>query len=128
MERLVRRVLCKHEDYMLAVRIQEQILQTARDDERMRSLEVLKKKLAVVDSWLTLLNDAERFVVQRHLIDQLGWPQVTEDFNNRWSGQRHKAERTLKKYQEKALKRIVVFSNQHHDLINQLFTKEIEEL
>lgn len=121
MERLVRCVLSKYDDYLLAAKIQEQILQTTHDDERMKSLKVLEMKITVINHWLSLLNDVERFVVQRHLINQLGWVEVTVEFNSRWGGQMDKSEHTLKKYQEKALKRIVDFSYQHRDLINELF-------
>ena len=125
MERLVRCVLSKYEDYMLAARIQEQLLQTTHDDERMKSLAILEMKLSVINSWLSLLNDVERFVVQRHLINQVGWIEMTKEFNSRWNGLLDKSEYTLKKYQEKALKRIVVFSNQHCDLVNQIFSGDV---
>lgn len=44
----------------------------------------LGRKIALVDSLLTILTEEERFVVSKHLIDGLPWPLVVVEYRLRW--------------------------------------------
>jgi len=87
---------------------------------------VLKQKVAVVHSWLSILSDEQRFVVTKHLLDRLPWPLVVIEYEKRWGIKAGKAERTLKRFQSQALQTIITFihnSEQRSDIMK-LFDME----
>lgn len=61
----------------------------------------------VIECWLELLPDDERFLVQKHLIQGLDWAKVIVEYNERWGIMNGRAERTLKRIQARAIKRIL---------------------
>ena len=61
----------------------------------------------VIECWLELLPDDERFLVQKHLIQGLDWAKVIVEYNERWGIMNGQAERTLKRIQARAIKRIL---------------------
>lgn len=60
-----------------------------------------------IECWLELLPDDERFLVQKHLIQGLDWAKVIVEYNERWGIMNGRAERTLKRIQARAIKRIL---------------------
>ncbi len=66
----------------------------------------LRRRVAVIDAWLRLLPDEEWFVVTKHLIDLLSWPLVLKEYVARWGVELERDERTLKRFQARALRRI----------------------
>ena len=54
-----------------------------------------------------MLPDDERFLVQKHLIQGLDWAKVIVEYNERWGIMNGRAERTLKRIQARAIKRIL---------------------
>lgn len=67
------------------------------------------RKLAVIQAWLMLLYEEERFVITQHLFEGFTWPMVVKNYETRWGVQDGKAERTLKRYQRTSLQKIADF-------------------
>ena len=45
-----------------------------------KQLKRYKEKKQMIENWLSLLNDDELFVIQRHLIDEVIWSQLEEEY------------------------------------------------
>lgn len=71
----------------------------------------IENKIILINSWLNLLTYDERFVVEKHLIDQIEWPRIALAFELEWKGQFTRTERTLERYQASAIKKICEFMN-----------------
>ena len=96
---------------------------SARENLEIReALTLLKIKITVIQSWFVLLNADERFVVEKHLVEELEWPRVAFAFSEQWKCEFSRTERSLVKYQASALKKIVEFSNMHKDIVLPLFS------
>lgn len=65
-----------------------------------------------VESWLKLLPREERFLIQTHLIDGLDWAKTIAEYEKEWGVINGRSERTLKRIQAKAIKRIVECMNE----------------
>ena len=74
---------------------------------------LLERKIAVIDHLLNLLPDAERFVVQKHLIDGLSWSDISEMVYEDKSSKLPYDNRSLQRIQARALKRINTFLRNH---------------
>lgn len=90
---------------------------TPEKHEKQRRLEQLDRRIKILDSWLMLLTEDEAFVVKRHLIDGIDWPRVTQEFERLWGREFAKAERTLRSYQQNAMRKIVNFIADHTDML-----------
>lgn len=64
------------------------------------------------ESWLSLLNREERFLIQTHLIDGLDWAKTIVEHEKMWGVANGRSERTLKRIQAKAIEKIVACLNQ----------------
>lgn len=73
----------------------------------------LKQQLDILQSWLGLLTEEERFVVEKHIIGQLAWPYVMIEYNWRWGRRLARDERSLKRYQARALNKIMTCIDKH---------------
>lgn len=71
-------------------------------------LQQCREKKQMIENWLSLLNDDELFVIQRHLIDEVIWSQLEEEYAAR-TGIFPKVRRTLMRYQNRALNKILRF-------------------
>lgn len=121
MEQLIRDVLSRYTGYVAEAKLYERWLD-ARENKEMRSaLTLVEMKITAIQSWFNLLNTDERFVIQKHLIEELEWPRVAFEFAERWNQEFSRTERALLNYQISALKKIVAFSKQHRDIILTLF-------
>ena len=87
----------------------------------------LKLRLSIIKSWLGLLNEDERFVIEKHLIQELEWPRIAYEFSQRWGEQFIRSERALVSYQTSAIKKIVAFLEYKKDWIFALFEDEVHE-
>lgn len=79
---------------------------------------VIDNQLANIKSWLTLLSEDERYVIQRHLIDGIDIPRVATEYREHWGDEYAKTDRTIKSYQRRALQKIVRFEQMKTALIN----------
>ena len=73
-----------------------------------KSAHTKKSARHMIENWLSLLNDDELFVIQRVLIDEVIWSQLEEEYAAR-TGTFPKVRRTLMRYQNKALEKILRF-------------------
>ena len=53
-----------------------------------------------------MLTEEERFVVIKHLADQLSWPLILVEYQHRWGAEQARHERTLKRFQAQALEKV----------------------
>lgn len=95
----------------------------ARENKDMRdALGMLKVKIGVVESWFSLLDGAERFVLRQALQgDKLEEPERQETvmaFMRNVAG----VEQTPWQVFEQAVKKIVTFSHSHPSVITSLFS------
>lgn len=66
----------------------------------------LRRKLAVIEAWLQLLTEEERFVITKHFLDQLPWPLLLKEYEKQWGSSQIRHMRTLKRFQAIALKKM----------------------
>lgn len=83
--------------------------------ERMNTVD---DQLSSIESWLMLLTEDERHVIQRHLIDGIDIPRIVIEYKERWGEEFAKIERTIKSYQRKALQKIARFEKTKQEILN----------
>lgn len=95
------------------------------EDRRYRENPSLKDRVDAIDnqlsnikSWLALLSEDERYVIQRHLFDGIDIPRIAVEYRERWGDEYAKTDRTIKSYQKKALQKIVLFEQRKKTLID----------
>lgn len=84
-------------------------------EERMNTVD---DQLSNIKSWLMLLTEDERYVIQRHLIDGIDIPRIGIEYRERWGEEFAKTERTIKSYQRKALQKLARFEKTKQALID----------
>lgn len=122
MEIFVRHVLDKYLSYTAEKKTYEHWLDMRENKEVREALIIVDMKVAMIQSWLDLLNHDERFVIEQHLIQELEWPRVAFSFSERWKGEFTRTERTLVAYQASGLKKIILFVENHRDMVTSLFS------
>ena len=127
MEKLVRQALGKYLSYVSEKEMYEHWLDRRENKEAREALAIVEVKVGVIQSWFTLLNADERFVIEKHLIDELEWPRVAFSFTEKWKGEFTRTERTLVAYQASGLAKIVAFAERHQDMIKSVFSDLDEE-
>lgn len=75
----------------------------------------LNTRVTMIESWISMLPESEGFAIRRHLADRLDWVQVVHEYKEKWGEVNARSERTLVRYQTRALKRIERFVNDHAD-------------
>ena len=126
MEELVRKVLSQYTSYQAEAEMCQHWLAARENEELRQDLTLLEMKISVIKSWFILLNADERFVVEKHLVEELEWPRVAFAFSEKWKSEFSRTERSLVKYQAGALKKIVEFSKIHQDIVVPLFSDLLE--
>lgn len=121
MEQLIRAVICKYAEYMAEAKLYKKWLSQGEDPETKSHLALLEVKIAVIDAWMLLLSADEKFVVDKHLIEQLEWPRVVFEYRERWKREFERTERTLQIYQASALAKIADFTKRHRDMTIKIF-------
>lgn len=127
METLVRNVICRYNDFVAEAQLYEKWLQQVDDPELKKSLALLNVKIATVNAWLNLLNHDERFVVRKHLIEEIEWPRVAFEYRERWKNEFIRTERSLQIYQANALAKIAAFAQKHNEITLHLFSNTLGE-
>lgn len=72
--------------------------------ENKRIVEMIK------DVW-KVLEDEEKFIIQTHLICHHTWIETTEMFSKKFGYEKERSERTLKRFQNKAIQKMLVLIN-----------------
>jgi len=80
----------------------------------------LNTRITMVESWISMLPEREGFAVRRHLADGLDWVQVVHEYKEKWGEENGRSERTLVRYQTRALQRIERFVQEHVDWYTEL--------
>lgn len=89
------------------------------DEEALERHLLLQKRLQLIDALLLLLNADQKFVVERHLIEEMAWPALTNEYALRWPDA-PKVERTLVRKQAEAIAKMMEFTITHMDSIGYL--------
>ena len=76
MEELVRNILSNYLRYVSEKEMYERWLQMRENKEVREALTLVDLKVAMIQSWFNLLNSDERFVIEKHLIEELEWPRL----------------------------------------------------
>lgn len=79
--------------------------QYARDPQNSGAYSNSKK----VETWLLLLTREERMIIRFHLIDGLDWRRTAVELDKIWGYENGRSERSLKRKQSKAIRKIVRF-------------------
>ena len=122
MEEFVRKILSKYLSFTAEKKMYERWLSMRENPEVREALALVDMKVAMVQSWFTLLNTDERFVIDKHLIEELEWPRISFSFSELWKGEFTRSERTLVGYQASGLNKIVRFCEDHRSIVMALFT------
>lgn len=82
------------------------------NDKRFRPSPIEKKRLEEICSrllciqiWLSLLQEDEIYVIQRHLIDGIDIPRITEEYRMRWGMNMQRPKEQLKHIREEPWKK-----------------------
>ena len=126
MEELVRIVLSKYKGFIAEAELYERWLDSRENPDIRDALTLLQMKITTVQSWFNLLTADERFVVQKHLIEEYEWPRVAFEFTQRWHYEFTRTERRLVYYQTCAIKKMVNFCISHQDIVLSLFGDLLE--
>ena len=122
MEQFVRTVIAKYNGYVSEARLYEKWLSQVDDGDTRTYLSLLELRIAAIDAWLNLLTADERFVVEKHLIEELEWPRVAFAYTERWNHEFVRTERSLLAYQTNALAKMVKFAERHKEILLRLFS------
>ena len=125
-DEIIRRALNKYRVFLAEAEVLRRQMDTTTDPSKRKQLELLEMKVTVLHCWLQLLNEDERFVVQKHIIDALDWPRVAHAFAERWDHEFIRTERSLQQYQKNAMDKMIAFSKEHLDVILPLFENELD--
>lgn len=121
MEQFVRTVIGQYNGYVSEARLYEKWLTQVDDSEAKIYLTLLELRISAIDAWLNLLTSDERFVIQKHLIEELEWPRVSFAYTERWNHEFVRSERSLLAYQTSALAKMVAFAQRHKEILLRLF-------
>lgn len=124
MEELIRSAICKYNDYVAEAQLYEKWLAQVDDPDTKSRLTLLELKIAAIHAWLNLLNADEKFVVQKHLMEEIEWPRVAFEYRERWTREFSRTERSLQVYQASALAKIAAFARKHREITIRLFSDE----
>lgn len=86
--------------------------ETPQMQTRIRKLE---KTIMSIDSLFAVLSENEAFVIQRHVLDQLDWPQIIKEYKDKWGTEAEKTVRSFQVCQTKALTKITNTINKRLD-------------
>ena len=74
--------------------------------EQLKQMNDLEEWLTCIESMLISLNDDERFVIQRHLMDGIDWNRIIAEYEAKWGAKNGRCRRTLIRYQNSALTKL----------------------
>ena len=122
MEEFIRSVISKYNDFKAEAILYEKWLSKEDDPDTRNHLTYVQLKVAVIEAWLNLLNADEKFVVQKHLIEEMEWPRVAFEYREQWKNEFTRTERSLQVYQANALSKIAALADKNREIMFQLFS------
>ena len=85
MEEFVREVLSRYTSFVSERQLYERWLDMRENSDVRDALVMTEMKITMIQSWFNLLNADERFVIEKHLLDELEWPRVAFSFTKKWT-------------------------------------------
>ena len=76
-----------------------------------KRIEFMDHQIQRVEIWMALLSEDEAYVVKRHLVDGIDIGRIAVEYKDRWGEEFAKTDRSLRSYQRKALKKILLFES-----------------
>ena len=71
----------------------------------------IKEIVEMIKDVCNILEDEEKFIIQTHLICHHTWTETTEMFSKKFGYEKERSERTLKRFQNKAIQKMLVLIN-----------------
>ena len=71
MEEFVRKVLSRYTSFVSEKQLYERWLDMRENSDVREALVMTDMKITMIQSWFNLLNADERFVIEKHLLDEL---------------------------------------------------------
>lgn len=65
-----------------------------------------------IEACFTILSEEENFIIDQHIIKHYTWKEVEQLYEKRWGKTNGRSERTLKRMQKNALKKITMYINE----------------
>jgi len=121
-ETLVRNAICQYKTYVAEAEILKKCLEFSEEPETQAKLGTAEAKVTVVDAWMKILSADEKFVIQKHLIEQIEWARVAFEYQQRWQREFARTERSLQIYQADGLRKIAKFANKYREMTLRLFS------
>ena len=78
-------------------------LSQAQKDDRM---EQLSRTLEMLEEWMRLLTADERYVIKRHLVDEIDWSRIVYEYNNKLLRPESKSRSSLRRMQSRAIEKM----------------------
>ena len=82
-------------------------LSHAQKDERM---EQLSRVLAMLEAWMRLLTADERYVIKRHLVDEMDWSSIVYEYNTKLLRAEGRTRSSLRRMQSHAIGKIARYA------------------
>ncbi len=68
-------------------------------------------QVKIIEDTLDILKYDQKFIIKTHLIEHYTWPETTKLFAEKYGKEYERSERTLKRIQSKAIKKMLDFIN-----------------
>lgn len=127
MEEFIRKALSKYNAIKAEVDLYRALHDKMPEHANNKELALLEMRQTVISGWVSILNDAEAFVITQHLINGASWHSVVAAYSQRARVSTVKSERDTKRCQVNALAKIGEFMEPHMDVIEALFADWLVE-
>lgn len=94
-------------------------------DEQQKQIALLDELLNMIDSWMDILTDEERFVIKRHIMDGLPWECVLYEYNHVLNQTNTKSYSSLRRIQNKALERMICYTKHQQSNVEYMVTVKV---
>lgn len=121
MEKLVRLALQHFNSFRSQAALSGKWEQVLKDEDQHNRIHLAKLRVEMVQNWLSILTDDERFAIEQHLIRDLEWPRIVHVFGKQWDDLFFRSDRQLGSYQASGLKKIISYCKTYEDIIRWLF-------
>lgn len=98
--------LAKYKELEFEKAVLEQALAEQNDECILKRLKILATQIKTLEECFSILNSEELFVVEKHVLLNNTWKTVIELYEETFGQKNAKAERTLKRIQANAIKKI----------------------
>lgn len=121
MEDIIRLALQQYNSFCAQAALVGKQEKSLKTEEQLQCVRMAALRVEMIQNWLMLLNDDERFAVEHHLIKGLEWPRVVHAFGKRWDDLFFRSDRQMGSYQASAIAKIVSYCQKYQGIIHWLF-------